>query len=235
MTKFFGDPPQVIERCYGTAGELQLQKRDKEYEIIYNGVFIMATYNGASEKKAVNEALNKMISDNKANSSLKVLIAGLGVGYSLCEALSFEEVIKATVVEIEPTIIRWNQTIFNQINKNALSDSRVELINSDFSVSLQESRSKTDLNKLYHLVMVDTDNGSSWLSRPANEFFYSTSGLKRIKYFLHTGGAVCFWCSRRENLFESRLEKEFGNIYFRSILEKTGHEGCYYLAFNNPT
>jgi len=48
---------EVIERINGRAGELQLQRRGDEFEVIYNGVFLMATYNGLSEKAAVSDAL----------------------------------------------------------------------------------------------------------------------------------------------------------------------------------
>ena len=41
----------VIERVQGKSGELQLQRRGKEFEFIFNGVFLMATYNGASERR----------------------------------------------------------------------------------------------------------------------------------------------------------------------------------------
>ena len=66
---------EVIERCRGLAGELQLQRRGEEFEIIYNGVFIMATYNGASEKAAVRDAL--AIAVRRDGRPIKVLMAVL--------------------------------------------------------------------------------------------------------------------------------------------------------------
>jgi hypothetical protein len=42
--------PTVIERALTENGEIQLQKRGSDYEIIFNGTFLMATYNGDSER-----------------------------------------------------------------------------------------------------------------------------------------------------------------------------------------
>ena len=67
--------PIVIERALTENGEIQLQKRGSDYEIIFNGTFLMATYNGDSEKLLVRWAIET------ADSPKTVLIAGLGVGF----------------------------------------------------------------------------------------------------------------------------------------------------------
>jgi len=221
---------EVIERCTGLEGELQLQRRGEEYEIIYNGIFLMATYNGASEKAAISDALEIVTSFGER--SVNVLMGGLGVGYSLQEALAWKQVTRVTLAEIEPAIIRWNRGILKIINQNALYDPRTNLLNSDFREVLrnQAKAALNDTSRKYQVVMVDTDNGSSWLSLPSNAFFYSTDGLQLINNCLHPGGVACFWSSRREEPFEEQLKKEFCQVSFRRVKEKTGQEGCYYLA-----
>jgi len=224
---------EVIERCRGLAGELQLQRRGEEFEIIYNGVFIMATYNGASEKAAVRDAL--AIAVRRDGRPIKVLMGGLGVGYSLQEALAWKQVIQVTVAEIEPAIIRWNRDLLRKINGDALCDPRTVLLNRDFREVLEQEAERAFNNPAhrYQVIMVDTDNGSSWLSLPANAFFYSAEGLKLIDACLQPGGAACFWCSRREGPFEEQLKKCFDQVSFHSVPEQTGQEGCYYLALKS--
>ncbi len=225
-----GQSPEVIGRLQGAKGEIQLQRRGKEYEIIYNGVFLMATYNGASEKEAVREAL-QVVSSRTAK-PFKVLIGGLGVGYSLREALAFAGVGFVKVAEIEPAVIRWNRFYFKEVNGSALADPRTRLAEGDFRKVLEEEASmikKTGENQ-YHVIMVDTDNGSSWLSIPSNSFFYNTAGLRLIKNCLHTKGAACFWSSRKEDAFGEKLDKIFRRVVFRTVMEKTGQMGCYYLV-----
>ena len=226
----YSQAAEVIERLHGLSGEIQLQRRGSDFEIIYNGVFLMATYNGASEKKAVRDALLSFTCDGC--SKLRVLMGGLGVGYSLQEALSFKEVGQVKIVEIEPAIIRWNRKYFKEINGEALDDRRSELIEGDFyRVLIEEANAaqQDQINK-YHLVMVDTDNGSSWLSIPSNAAIYAEEGLMLIADCLHSGGIACFWVSRREEEFEHKLRKVFNIVRFQLVMEKTGQEGCYYLA-----
>jgi hypothetical protein len=49
--------PEVIERAMTKNGEIQLQKRNGYYEIIFNGTFLMAAYNGNSEQLLVSSAI----------------------------------------------------------------------------------------------------------------------------------------------------------------------------------
>ncbi len=221
---------EVIERCRGKAGEIQLQRRGTEYEIIYNGVFLMATYNGASEKAAIREALKKVIARERG--PLSVLMGGLGAGYSLREALDWKEVNRVVVSEIEPAVIRWNRGPLGQVNDWALSDQRVVMISGDFVELLKAEAAAAvrDNSKAYEIVMVDTDNGSSWLSLPANDYLYRIEGLKLINHCLVPGGIACFWCQEREAVFEKRLVEIYSEVHFNTIMEKTGKEGAYFLA-----
>src|SRR5690554_5996871 len=95
----------------------------KEYELVINGVFIMASYNSLSSKLLVRNAVDKL---NIENSSL--LIGGLGLGYSLKEACSLGKKIgQITVVECNSAVIECNLTVLNGLNGKYLSDDRVEL------------------------------------------------------------------------------------------------------------
>lgn len=221
---------QVVERCRGSAGEIQLQRRGREYEIIYNGVFLMASYNGASERAAVREALELV--SLPATSPLRVLMGGLGMGCSLQEALDRKQVSRVVVAEIEPAVIRWNRGVLEHINGKALSDPRVVMNNADFMNILKEEAGAAvqDPARRFHVIMVDTDNGSSWLSLSSNAGIYEEEGLKLINRCLYPGGWACFWCSDREVKFERRLKKYFMDVYFRTVPERTGKEGSYYLA-----
>ena len=223
---------QVIERCSGVAGEIQLQKRGDEYEIIYNGLFLMATYNGTSEKEAVARAIE--VVRLKSDEPIRVLMGGLGVGFSLRKALDYQVVCEVVISELEPVIIKWNQNYFGEINGCALGDQRVTVVNKDFRDVLKEEAKKVEYKRKqgFHVIMVDTDNGSSWLSLPANSFFYEPEGLELIKRTLNPAGAAGFWCASREKAFEDCLKKMFSEVSFHTVVEKTGQEGCYYIAVN---
>ncbi len=214
---------RLVERVSGSGGEIQLQKRGAHYEMIYNGVFLMATYNGASERAAVKRALSKLV-PRRGAVGLHILMGGLGVGYSLQEALGRPQVARVVVAEIEGAVIAWNEQYLRAFNGGALDDPRVTLLHRDFFVVLQEARSD-----VYDLVMVDTDNGSTWLSRAENEAIYSQQGLQLIHRCLAPGGVAGFWSSRQEPEFEATLHGFFSRVRYESVLEETGQEGGFYL------
>lgn len=229
MTEFIPgpEPPEVIERLEGRGGELQLQRRNGHYEIIYNGVFLMATYNGASERAAVRRALEHL----SPAGGIRVLLGGLGVGYSLQEALRSPRVAAVVVAEIEPAVIRWNSGPLAALNGNALNDPRVELKNEPFEELIFGAGSRPAIRPRYHLVMVDTDNGSTWLSRAENAVLYSPAGLAALRACLARGGIVSFWCARRESELEQKLPLVFSRFVYEAVLEQTGQEAGFYLAW----
>lgn len=223
----------VIERLQGKGGEIQLQRRGDHYEIIYNGVFLMATYNGASERAVIERALEHI--RPPGISGMRVLMGGLGVGYSLQQALRTSRVAAVTLVEIEPAVIRWNNSYLKHINGNVLGDSRVTVLNETFEAVVErEAGSYAGKQAGYHLVMVDTDNGSTWLTRPENADIYSNRGLALIRDCLLPGGVVCIWCAQKEPELEDKLNSLFAGHDYETVLEDTGHEGAFYLARREP-
>ena len=112
MNLFQSRLPVVIERVQTPRGEIQLQSRGSDYEIISNGTFLMATYNGESERLLVKAALNA------SHEPKQILIGGLGVGYSLAEALDYPGVERVTVVEIEEKIIEWYRSYFSYFSSD---------------------------------------------------------------------------------------------------------------------
>lgn len=220
---FYGQAPEVLERVQGRGGELQLQKRGEHYEFIYNGVFLMATYNGAAESAAVRNALH--ILSGKFGQGLQVLLGGLGVGYSLQEALRWPQVEKVAVAEIEAKVIEWNYQYLYRYNGNALKDRRTCVVNTSFQGYCSSSPSHA-----FHLVMVDTDNGSSWLSRPENAQIYTDEGLTGIRRLLVPGGIACFFTPQREENLEQGLQGQYQGIVFEEVMESTGQQAGFYLA-----
>ncbi|MFC7617798.1 hypothetical protein ACFQV2_34725 [Actinokineospora soli] len=76
------DAPTVIARAPGACGELVLRRAGAHHEIIADGVFLMDTRAGESERLLVDAAAAHM----PPGSTL--LVGGLGVGFSLAAALA---------------------------------------------------------------------------------------------------------------------------------------------------
>ena len=201
----------VLARHTTPTGEIQLQQRPLAgqrpladatlaFEIIVDGVFLMASYNQASERALARYALDAW---PDAQADLCLLIGGLGMGFTLQEALSFPRVAGVDVVEMSPHIVAWNRTHFAPLNNHALTDSRVTLIQADLYTMLATQTQ-------YHAILLDVDNGPSWLAHPHNARLYTSDALQRWAALLVSGGCLVVWSAQREPEFLTRLRQVFG-------------------------
>jgi spermidine synthase len=210
----------VIERVATPRGEIQLQQRLRPaeekpvYEIIFNGVFLMASYNERSEKALATLAIEPL-----ASAGVQVLIGGLGIGHTLRAALDFESVQTVEVVEIEQYIMRWARGPFRELNGSACSDPRVQLIEMD----LGEYLFRTE--KTYDAIILDVDNGPTWCTLESNRSLYERQTLIRIRDILFNGGVFTVWASEKSDAFERMLKEVFGCAEAITV-EDSDTRGC---------
>lgn len=210
---------QVIERTETPRGELQLQRRGDHYEIVSNGVFLMATYNGKSEKLLVRAALDHLVCPES------VVIGGLGVGFSLAEALTYPSVRDVKVVEIEAAIIEWDLGHLAAFSANSLDDSRTQVVQADL---LEWMWNDTDT---YDAICLDIDNGPDWTVTGSNASLYQTKSLARLAHLLRPGGVVAFWSASHSSAFQNRLEQIFEDVHVERLSREKGADDCIYIAF----
>lgn len=208
----------VIERVTTENGEIQLQRRGSDYEIIFNGTFLMATYNGESEKLLVSQAIEAV------KSPRTVLIAGLGVGFSLGEALGYSMLNKITVVEIEKKIIEWNRTHLAEFSNYGLLDPRVEVVQADFIDWMSDCRRK------YDVICLDIDNGPDWLVMDNNNQLYDDQGIRSLLNILNESGAVSFWSAAKSDTLEKRLRQWFDKVKIKAVDQSRGEPDYIYVA-----
>jgi spermidine synthase len=208
----------VIERATTANGEIQLQKRGNDYEIIFNGTFLMATYNGESERLLVRWAVER------AKSPQKVLFGGLGVGFSLDEACKYDQIKSIKVVEVESKIIQWNSTYLAPYSHNALQQRKVEVVNEDFVAWMKKAAEKFDV------ICLDIDNGPEWVVMDSNKNLYSNAGISALIRILHKSGVISFWSATKSDGFEQVLKSWFNNVNVKEVKQKQGEPDYIYLA-----
>ena len=213
----------VLARHTTPTGEIQLQQRPLAdgalaFEIIVDGVFLMASYNQASERAVARYALDAL---PDAQSALRLLVGGLGMGFTLQQALSNERVAAVDVVEISPHIVEWNHTHFAPLNGHALADPRVNLLQDDLYVVL---KAQAERNVQYHAILLDVDNGPSWLAHEDNARLYTAEALQHWSTLLVPGGCLAIWSAQREPEFLERLGMVFKQAE-EVPFEVTGQKG----------
>jgi spermidine synthase len=200
----------VLARHVTPSSEIQLQQRplpdgSLAFEIISDGVFLMASYNQASERALAHHALEIVETDlDSEQRELQILVGGLGMGFTLQEALS-ADVASIDVVEISPYIIEWNRTHFAPLNGDVLANPRVRLIQDDLYNLLYTSSTPA-----YHAILLDVDNGPSWLVHEDNARLYTLEALEQWSALLTPGGSFAVWSAQPEPEFLERMRTVFG-------------------------
>ena len=211
--------PQVLARIATRRGELALRRSGSEFEIISNGVFLMDTRDGRSERLMVAAALGRCPA-----TAPRVLICGLGVGFSLAEAVSDPHVARVDVVEISAEIIGWHATHLRHLAAPAWDDSRVNVVNADVVAWLDRPRGP------YDVICIDVDNGPEWTVWDANQVLYAGEGLRRIRDSLRPGGVISVWSAAEVPAFEERLRRHFTGVHAHRVPVSRGQPDVVYVA-----
>ncbi|MBP6875978.1 MAG: spermine/spermidine synthase [Candidatus Eisenbacteria bacterium] len=136
---------------------------------------------------------------------LRVLVGGLGLGITLAAVLKMPGVGRVDVVEIFSAVVEWNRAPLAPFNRNALADARVRVYEMDlrrFLLAREEGEER------YDLLLLDIDNGPTWLSLPDNRWLYEKEGIAALRARAETGGVIAFWATERSKEFERALESE---------------------------
>jgi spermidine synthase len=213
--------PVVVDRSGGLGGELVLRRDQDHYEIISNGVFLMDTRNGESERLLVSAALERL------PPSGHVLIGGLGVGFSVAEAVRSPGV-TVTVVELETAIIEWHRTHLRSCSAGALDDPRVRVVRADLLGWLRTTA------ETYDALCLDIDNGPDWTVTEGNAELYGEAGLDLLAGRLAPGGVLAVWSANASPAFETRLRARFTTVEIRTVPVRRGEPDMVYLARMKP-
>ena len=210
--------PVVLDRVTTPRGELVLRRVDGAFEVISNGVFLMDTRDGRSERALVRAAVAKH------PEARRLLVGGLGVGFSLLEAVASPEVTDIDVVEIEPVLIGWHETHLRDLTGPALHDPRVEVLQRDVRDHLRASPGR------YDIVCLDVDNGPGWTVTEDNAELYGADGLATCVEALVPGGVLAVWSAHRSPAYEQLVRETLGNLEVVEVEVARGEPDVVYLA-----
>lgn len=198
-TATFGDGMNIwieLARARTIAGdEIILRQRTDLYEIRYNGMELMSSSTHHSEALLAEKALRLL-----ARPARRVLIGGLGLGFTLRAALSFlDHRAEVVVCEIIPQIVDWNRRYLGGLAGHPLDDPRVEVRVEDVMETLGSEQGT------YDVILMDTDNGPDNTVRAPNGLIYETCGISAVERSLRPDGVAAFWSATRSPPFEERL------------------------------
>jgi spermidine synthase len=190
-----------VARADSERGELVLRRRDGDVlELRANGVFVMDTAETTSERELARRSL-ALLAEPK-----RVLVGGLGLGFTLAEVLADPRVERVTVVEIEPALVGWLRGGTVPHGPALLADPRVEVVVADVADAIERSEEAA-----YDVVLLDVDNGPGNLVHDTNAALYDDRLLAATRRATSSGGVCVVWSADRDAALDAALRRVFGN------------------------
>jgi spermidine synthase len=179
-------------------GELRLMQRGAELSIMSGATELMNSRLGGSEAALATLACGPL----RAAARPRVLIGGLGMGFTLRAALAeLPGSAEVVVAELVPAVIAWAHGPMAALFGGALEDSRVAIRQADVAELIGAARGA------YDAILLDVDNGPGGLNRAANDGLYSLAGLAAAAAALKPGGVLAVWSATQDDRFVQRLRR----------------------------
>ena len=176
---------------------LQLYRHDGAYLIRADGVELMSTRRHLSEDKLAEVACAPL----KTRRGVRVLIGGLGLGFTLREALRhLGPDAEVVVAELVAEVIAWNANSDYALSAEAMADPRVRIVHDDVSNVLRKNAGGFDA------IMLDTDNGPEGMIMKENSRLYAVRGIANTMAALRAGGTITYWSVGDDPDFERSLK-----------------------------
>lgn len=131
----------------------------------------------------------------------RVLIGGLGMGFTLRSALALLPASgRVVVAEIVPEVVEW---VRGPIGGGALlDDARVAIDARDVAAVLREGGAKFDA------ILIDVDNGPTAMPlQGSNDWLYGRAGIEAAARSLRPGGRLAVWSAGDDPAYEARLSR----------------------------
>jgi hypothetical protein len=74
----------------------------------------------------------------------------------------------------------------------------------------------------YDRILLDVDNGPSFLARPENRALYEEEGLQALAQILRPGAKLAVWTAQREPALEARLRARFRDVKIQAVPRRLG-------------
>jgi spermidine synthase len=183
----------------GNGGELRLYRRGDEFSIrIADGGELMNSRIHGSE-----EALAELTCGKIADRSRpRVLIGGLGMGFTLAAALHHLGAdAEVVVAELVPAVVVWNRGPLGGHAGHPLEDKRATVCEGDVADILKTRQ------QAYDAILLDVDNGPDGLTSKNNDWLYTMDGLHASFGALRPEGVLAVWSAGPDREFTKRLRK----------------------------
>jgi spermidine synthase len=179
----------TLDRVASAGGPLELRRRgEREFLITVAGRVLMTSAAHRSES-----ALADWLCENLGRRRPRVLIGGLGMGFTLRAALdALPRAAAVRVAELEPAVVAWCRGPLAPLTDRAIEDPRVEVVVSDVMASIRAA-ARGELAR-FDAIALDLFAGPRGTRSEDDHPVWGSAALALTRDALAPGGALGIWC-----------------------------------------
>lgn len=184
------------------------------HEVKLGDDYLMSSQFTVSER-----ALATLGLDAADGEDLRVLVGGLGLGYTAFEALRDDRVTELVVVDALAPVISWHRDELFDDTRGLAKDPRTSLVQDDFFDLVRAER----LERPVDVLLVDIDHAPDRVLRTDHGDFYTVEGQQAAARMLMPGGVFGLWS-------DEPPDTEFVAVMRAAFAEAEAHV----VTFDNP-
>jgi spermidine synthase len=205
-----------IGLIYLSRRELRNQPGAWVYDVHIEGDLLMSSVSPLSERELATRALAL----HRGGENLRVLVGGLGLGYTAQAALDSPRPSLVRVIDRMDFVIRWIQAGRLPLSEQLNSDARLELVQGDVFAQLLGPATET-----WDLILIDVDHSPDSPLDPASRQFYTLDGQASVANHLAPGGVLGVWSADDHDGFAAVLDVTYPEASREHVRWTVEHEG----------
>jgi spermidine synthase len=202
-------PWRVVDSIDTDEGLLDLRQRgERDYLITIDQRVLMNSSANVSE--IVLSQLACAALKNKRN--VRVLVGGLGMGFTLKAALdNLPADAEVMVAELNPIMVKWCQGPMAHLTDGAVDDPRVTVVIENVAEVIRQAAMKGREKKKgkenrFDIIILDLYEGPYKGDQGRGEYLYGDMALELSRTALRKGGVFAVWAEDPDKAFVKRLQ-----------------------------
>ncbi len=176
-------------------------------EVTLNHEFLMSSLYTDSER-----ALARTAMQMHEGEDLRVLVGGLGLGYTAHETLLADRVARVEVVELLSQVIDWLANGLMPLSSELRDERRLVVTQGDVY-----RRLAGPADDLFDVILIDVDHSPEERLGEGSISFYTTPGLLAVRRHLAADGVLAVWSYAESSPFANALRTVFEQVLVEPV------------------
>ena len=176
-------------------------------EVTLNHEFLMSSLYTDSER-----ALARTAMQMHEGEDLRVLVGGLGLGYTVHETLLADRVVRVEVVELLSQVIDWLANGLMPLSSELRDERRLVVTQGDVY-----RRLAGPADDLFDVILIDVDHSPEERLGEGSISFYTTPGLLAARRHLAADGVLAVWSYAESSPFANALRTVFEQVLVEPV------------------